>query len=122
MSLAWAEMENGKPLMADTAAATSAGVEMKCACRCATPSRASCAASQPPRRNSPQVRWRHAVQAELAAADLGQLRPRLKRLKGLEQTTQALFELMGMASEEDDASHAIGPLAWSLPAHQSLAS
>lgn len=63
-----------------------------------------------------------AVQAELAAADLGQFRPRLKRLKGLEQTTKALFELMGMASEQEGASHAIGPMPWTLPAQRSLAS
>ncbi len=63
-----------------------------------------------------------AMQAELAAAERGHARPSMKRLQGLEQATQALFELIGLRHDGDHAlaAEARGGLR-AVPARRSLA-
>lgn len=53
-----------------------------------------------------------AVRAELVALEMGEQRPRLKRIAGLEQATQAIFELLGLAEpgDEDEGRPAAAPV------------
>lgn len=63
-----------------------------------------------------------AVRAELAALEMGEQRPRLKRIAGLEQATQAIFEMLGLAElgDEDDGQLA-GAAVWAGRTPRSLA-
>lgn len=62
-----------------------------------------------------------ALRAELAALGKGQQRPRLQRLQGLEQATQAIFELLGLAEPCDEDEPPADAAAWAAPAPRSLA-